>query len=81
MITDDGLDTLTYAEAETLAFMAAGLSNAGIAHELIVSPRTVEWRVRRIYLKLGVEDDPGINRRVAAMLAYRGARRHARLAA
>ncbi len=45
---------LTAAERETAALAAAGRSNKDIAAHLVLSPRTVENRLQRVYEKLGI---------------------------
>jgi DNA-binding CsgD family transcriptional regulator len=45
---------LTPAERDTAVLAAAGRSNKEIAEELILSPRTVENRLQRVYEKLGI---------------------------
>ena len=59
---------LTRAEFRVYELLAAGRSNRGIAEELFLSERTVEVHVRKILAKLGLGDDPAINRRVIAAL-------------
>jgi DNA-binding NarL/FixJ family response regulator len=49
---------LTRREAEVLALIAAGLSNAAIAQRLHVSHATVKTHVNRIFAKAGVADRP-----------------------
>src|SRR5690606_37758392 len=45
---------LTAAERETAALAAAGRSNKDIAAHLVLSTRTVENRLQRVYEKLGI---------------------------
>jgi DNA-binding NarL/FixJ family response regulator len=44
---------LTPREAEVLRLLARGLSNDDVAHELVLSVRTVERHVANIYVKIG----------------------------
>jgi len=44
---------LSAREAEILGFVAKGLTNAQIAEELYVSPRTVNWHLTSAYRKIG----------------------------
>ncbi|MBP7241122.1 LuxR family transcriptional regulator [Amaricoccus sp.] len=50
------LPTLSEREAEVLAWVARGKSNATIGEILGISSHTVDAHLRRIYLKLGVVD-------------------------
>jgi DNA-binding NarL/FixJ family response regulator len=45
---------LTAREVEVLRLVARGLSDAQIAHILVISPRTVNAHLRNIYSKLGI---------------------------
>jgi len=45
---------LTEREVEVLRLVARGLTDAQVAHILVVSPRTVNARLRTIYSKLGI---------------------------
>jgi non-specific serine/threonine protein kinase len=45
---------LSSREAEVLRLVATGLTNAGVAEELFLSSRTVEWYLGAIYRKLGI---------------------------
>jgi ATP/maltotriose-dependent transcriptional regulator MalT len=50
---------LSARECEVLRLVARGLSNADIAHELVLSVRTVERHVANIYLKIGASGRTG----------------------
>ena len=47
-------DGLTAQEAQIAALAAEGLTNPQIGAELFLSPHTVEWHLRKVYMKLGV---------------------------
>jgi serine/threonine-protein kinase len=66
---DDPVNQLTAKEREVLALVAEGLSNERIAHRLEVTPRTIETHIGRIFLKLGLHENPASHRRVLAVLA------------
>jgi DNA-binding NarL/FixJ family response regulator len=69
-----GLQALSERELDVLALMAEGLTNAGIAERLVLSDRTVESHVRRVFIKLDVPESATDHRRVLAVLAHlRGA--------
>jgi DNA-binding NarL/FixJ family response regulator len=55
---------LTARQAEVLALLGEGLTNAEIAERLVVSPRTAEHHVAAVLTKLGAS-----SRREAARLA------------
>jgi DNA-binding NarL/FixJ family response regulator len=63
-------DVLTDREREVLGLMAEGLTDRGIAGQLVVSRKTVETHVRHILLKLNIPTTPTTNRRVLAVLTY-----------
>jgi ATP/maltotriose-dependent transcriptional regulator MalT len=44
---------LTAREVEVLRLVAQGLSDAQVAEQLVISPRTVNWHLTSIYSKLG----------------------------
>jgi len=64
------LDGLTPRERQVLALIAQGLSNAGIAHELVVTVAAIERHVTGIFDKLGLNSSPEAHRRVLAVLTY-----------
>ena len=65
-----GLEDLTPREHTVLKEMAQGKSNAGIAAALVLSESAVEKHVSSILAKLGRPGEEGVNRRVAAVLAF-----------
>lgn len=67
---DGPLSRLTPREAEVLALMAEGHTNAGIARRLWLTDRTVETHVSNIMAKLGLAVDDEGHRRVLAVLAH-----------
>jgi DNA-binding NarL/FixJ family response regulator len=67
---DDRLTRLTDREREALALIAEGRSNRAIAERLGISTKTLEGMSGTIFGKLGLEDDPDVNRRVLAVLLY-----------
>ncbi len=67
---DDHLTRLTDREREALGLIAEGHSNRAIADRLHVTTKTVEGMTGVIFGKLGLEDDPDVNRRVLAVLLY-----------
>jgi len=64
------LDTLTDRERAVLSQMGQGRSNAGIAHALHLSPRTVEAYVASVFTKLRLPAGVDDNRRVLAVLTW-----------
>ena len=64
------LGRLGDAELATLRAMAEGKSNQAIADAAYVSITTVEKRIASVFAKLGLQAEPDLNRRVAAVLIY-----------
>ena len=64
------LDRLTPRERDVLAEMATGKNNATIAASLVLSERAVEKHANAIFAKLGLSEEPDLNRRVKAVLLY-----------
>lgn len=64
------LGELTSAELDVLRLMAEGKSNQAVAAALHVSLGTVEKRIAVVFAKLGLQQEPELNRRVAAVLIY-----------
>ncbi|WP_456845287.1 helix-turn-helix domain-containing protein [Cellulomonas sp. P5_C6] len=54
---DNPVDALSAREREVLALVAEGLSNQAIARRLVVTDRTVEAHVARIFTRLGLVED------------------------
>ncbi|MEO7350980.1 MAG: response regulator transcription factor [Marmoricola sp.] len=70
----DPLARLTAREREVLALMAEGRTNAGIAHRLWLTDRTIETHVGSIMAKLGLRESGEEHRRVLAVLTWLGVR-------
>ncbi|HEU4841166.1 MAG TPA: response regulator transcription factor [Ilumatobacteraceae bacterium] len=68
--TPSDLDRLTPREREVLAEMATGKSNAAIAATLVLSERAIEKHTNSIFSKLGLTEEPDVNRRVKAVLVH-----------
>ena len=61
---------VTERELEVLQAMATGLSNSAIASTVFMSERAVEKHIGSVFQKLGVVNEPDVNRRVMAVLAF-----------
>jgi DNA-binding NarL/FixJ family response regulator len=53
---------LTAREVEVLRLVAQGLSDAQVAEQLVISPRTVNSHLTSIYNKLGVDSRTAASR-------------------
>jgi DNA-binding NarL/FixJ family response regulator len=56
---------LTATEQRIADLVAAGLSNTEVAHELFISPKTVEWNLSKIYKKLHVRSRAALAAKLA----------------
>ena len=64
------IERLTPREHEVLGLMAQGLSNQGIADQLVVSVAAVERHVTSIFAKLDLLAETQLHRRVLAVLRF-----------
>ena len=71
------IEQLTAREREILAEIASGKSNIAIANTLFLSERAIEKHSNSIFSKLGLTEEPDVNRRVKAVLLYLAAERGA----
>jgi DNA-binding NarL/FixJ family response regulator len=62
------LSALTPRELEVLDQIAQGKSNAAVARALFLTERAVEKHINALFAKLGLVDEPDVNRRVKAVL-------------
>jgi DNA-binding NarL/FixJ family response regulator len=59
--TDETRLDLTARESHIAQIAAAGLTNPEIGEQLFLSPRTVEWHLRKIFTKLGISSRRELN--------------------
>jgi DNA-binding CsgD family transcriptional regulator len=57
---DSAQDELTPQETQIALMARAGLTNAEIGGQLFLSPRTVEWHLKKIFAKLGINSRRGL---------------------
>ena len=58
-------DDLTAQERQIARLARDGLSNPEIGPRLFLSPRTVEWHLRNVFMKLGIRSRRGLAQRTA----------------
>lgn len=62
--------SLSPRELEVLSLVAQGKSNAAVAEDLFITERSVEKHTASIFTKLGLAEEPSINRRVKAVVLF-----------
>ncbi len=67
---NDPVAALTEREREVLGLIAEGMSNRAIATRLVVTERTVEAHVTKIFQRLALPESTDQHRRVLAVLAF-----------
>lgn len=68
------LAALTEREVEVLEQIAQGKSNAAVGSTLFLTERAVEKHINAMFAKLGLANEPDVNRRVKAVLLFLSAR-------
>ncbi|CUU57365.1 DNA-binding response regulator, NarL/FixJ family, contains REC and HTH domains [Parafrankia irregularis] len=64
------LASLSPREREVLSQIAQGKSNAAVGASIFLTERAVEKHINTLFAKLGLTNEPDVNRRVKAVLIY-----------
>lgn len=68
--SEDGVPTVTAAQAEVLRLLASGASTRALAEARGTTPRAVETMLHRLFVALGLDTSENANPRVAAVTMW-----------
>jgi len=57
---DETRDDMTPQETQIAVLAASGYTNPEIGAQLFLSPRTVEWHLHKVFIKLGIKSRKGL---------------------